>query len=362
MQEREISTVIDLARQSLPGMETHLKRIQLTNDARPLHVLVINGNDSSRLLRTPVEELMGKFAPVWHQIDGVVAPLQRQSLDPALTPLGPWRPPKWMRTLGVVTEIKSSQDTATHAFVSRTHAICGRQAFEFSRTLAESESPHGDGWSMLVTDGQLVLKAEIACADYLERTQVPGEARFLTDVRTDAIRDLLPRLHTVNVGMGVNTLIREKVEGASTTSAFPASGLTCALSLLSEHQRWASTGLFHNDLRPWNLIWSGTDARLIDFADAGTLDADVTYLPQAIALAGLIAWLLGMNFSIGADFAAEVRAAAERVLERKLATIGLEPFPWNSELLEQWRPFLHMDGAEAFAHMVTSSENMRTPK
>ena len=132
--------------------------------------------------------------------------------------------------------------------------------------------------------------------------------------------------------------------------------------MLSEQQRWASAGLFHNDLRPWNLIWSGTDARLIDFADAGALDADVTYLPQAISLAGLIAWLLGMNFTTGPDFAAEVRAAAERVLERKLATIGLEPFLWDGELLEQWRSFLHMDSAEAFAHMVTSSENMRIPR
>ena len=44
--------------------------------------------------------------------------------------------------------------------------------------------------------------------------------------------------------------------------------------LLESLQELHGEGLFHNDVRSWNVLWDGEKARLIDFADASRIDFD----------------------------------------------------------------------------------------
>lgn len=44
--------------------------------------------------------------------------------------------------------------------------------------------------------------------------------------------------------------------------------------LLQALQELHGEGVFHNDVRSWNVLWDGERARLIDFADASRIDFD----------------------------------------------------------------------------------------
>lgn len=323
-------------------------------DETALRVGILDPEVSSVLTRTPADDVRALVHHWLDGVDGLAAPLRLMSLDPALTPLGPWRPPAWMRPHGVVTEIHLPGTRPPLAFLSRTHALCGDRMFRFSETLAESSSPHGDGWSTVVTDGRLVLKAEIASTEYLERTQVLGEARFLADQECGSLRTVLPRLHATHVGVAVNTLLRDSVAGIPMTPDDTHRGVQAAHALLTAQGDWARAGLFHNDLRPWNLLLDGTHVHLIDFADAGCTDADVDGLPQVVALAGVLAWLLGMDLPADAGFAGRLRSEAEAILGCDLASLPMHASLWHPDLLAGWIGALDHPPRAALATMLTA--------
>lgn len=333
----------------------HRSAVHMDQSSRPLDVLTLDPTDTSRLGRIPAEQVCATLGSVLDSLDGLEVPMQRHSLDPALTPLGPWRPPSWTRLLGMVTELSPKQKKPPSVLVSRSHAVCGDVALCITDVLSESASPHGYGWSTVATDGAQVIKAEVCSTEYLERAQVPGEARFLQD-HASARRTLrLPELCRLSLGRGVNTMIREHVEGAPVVGAAAQRGVAQAADLLALQVTWSSAGLSHNDLRPWNLLMGPGGVRLVDFADAGPRDADVDRLPQTIALAGLLAWLLGMPFPIGSDFAAEVRSAAETSLDRELASIDPHAFPWDAGVIALWTTHLSLPAPAAFEAMVLSA-------
>ncbi len=333
----------------------HRSTVCLTQHGRPLEVLTLGPTDASRIGRTSVEQVCAVMSGALDSFDGLEVPMQRYSLDPALTPLGPWRPPGWMRTLGVVSELSRDQRTPPTALVSRTHAVCGDFGLGITAVLSESTSPHEYGWSSVATDGTQVIKTEVCSTEYLERAQVPGEARFLERNASARHHLRLPELRALSVGQGVNAMIRDHVAGEPVDGASARGGSTLAFDLLGLQIRWASVGLCHNDLRPWNLLATQNGARLVDFADAGTLDSDVDRLAQTIALAGLLAWLLGMPFASGPGFAGEVRAAAEAVIGRELAATDPYAFPWDARVIAPWATLLNLPAHEAFEAMVLSA-------
>jgi len=326
------------------------------------HVRVLDREVSSVLTRTPADDVRALVDHWFDGVDGIAAPLHQMSLDPALTPLGPWRPPAWMRPLGVVTEMNLPGTRPPLAFLSRTHALCGDRMIRFSETLAESSSPHGDGWSTVGTDGRLVLKAEVASTEYLERTQVLGEARFLADQGNGSLRTSLPRLRATSAGVAVNTLLREAVPGVPFALGAAERRVYAAQAFLTAQVDWSRAGLFHNDLRPWNLLMDGPHVRLIDFADAGPADADVDGLPQVIALAGVLAWLLGVDLPSDAGFATRLRSEAEAVLGCDLASLPQHASRWHPDVLLGWAGALHQPPRAALADMLTTMMTAATAR
>lgn len=333
----------------------HRASLRPTPNERALDVLVLDPRDANQFGRMPREEICAVVSTVLHSTDGLVVPMQRHSLDPALTPLGPWRPPSWMRGLGVLSEIPGDQGCPPTAMASRIHGLCGTTVVSFEEMLAESLSPHGYGWSTVATNGAYVIKSETCSTEYLERDQVPGEARFLQKYASPRPDLRLPRLRALNVGQGLNTLVRDHVEGTTVIGTHEKGGATWASDLLALQVAWASAGLCHNDLRPWNLLAGPRSVHLVDFADAGEIDADVDRLPQAVSLAGLLAWILGLPLTSGPTFAEEVRAAAEVALGRGLEAGGPRDFRWDAELLSSWEPLLHLPSHGAFEAMITSA-------
>ena len=333
----------------------HRSAMHLSEHGRPLDVLTLDPRDASRLGRTPMEQVHATLSTVLDSLDGLEVPMQRHSLDPALTPLGPWRPPSWTRALGVVSELPGVQQKPPTVLVSRSHAVCGDIALGITDVLSESTSPHGYGWSTVATNGTQVMKAEVCSTEYLERAQVPGEARFLEEHSSERFELRLPELRVLSLGRGVNAMVREHVEGMPVVGAIAEGGAALAADLLALQITWSSIGLSHNDLRPWNLLAGSDGVRLVDFADASRRDADVDRLPQTIALAGLLAWLLGMPFTTGSDFAGEVRAAAEAVLDRELAATDPRAIRWDAGVLASWMTHLKLPAREAFETMVLSA-------
>lgn len=328
--------------------------LRLTHDGRAIDILILDPKDASQLGRISREEVCAVMSTALETTDGLVAPMRRHSLDPALTPLGPWRPPSWMRGLGVLSEIPADHGCPPMALVSRSHALCGTHVLGFDQLLAESPSPHGHGWSTIASDGAHVIKSEICSTEYLERAQVPGEAWFLEKYASARPELQLPQLRGLNLGQGVNTLIRDHVEGMPVIGLRVERRTFLASDLLALQVAWSSAGLSHNDLRPWNLLASPGGVHLVDFADAGATDADVNRLPQMVALAGLLAWLLGVPLSSGPDFAAEVRAAAEFALARRLDTSDPRDFPWDARVISSWAPLLSLPAHKAFEGMLMS--------
>lgn len=335
----------------------HRSAVHLDQSSRPLDVLTLEPRDTSRLGRMRTEQVCATLSSVLDSLDGLVVPMERHSLDPALTPLGPWRPPNWARSLGVVTEIPDVQKESPTVLVSRSHAVCGDIALGITEVLSESASPHGFGWSTVATDGTQVIKAEVCSTEYLERAQVPGEARFLQEHGSVRRALRLPELSRLSLGQGINAMIREHVEGVPAVVGAAERGMALAADLLALQVTWSSAGLSHNDLRPWNLLVGPDGVGLVDFADAGTCDADVDRLPQTIALAGLLAWLLGMPFASGSDFAGEVRLAAEAVLDGELAAIDPRAFRWDAGVIASWATHLELPPPAAFKAMVLSGSS-----
>jgi len=155
--------------------------------------------------------------------------------------------------------------------------------------------------------GEHIIKIERASRDYFERCEASSEARFLTAVDTHTREALgLPHVLSWCQGRAVSTVVREWVPGRPVEpAACRPHGLPLA-ALVDFCSRMATTGLFHNDLRPWNLLWTGSSFTAVDYADAAFDDRDVQDLPQILAFAGTIAGLVSEELSWGSAFHEEL--------------------------------------------------------
>ncbi len=73
--------------------------------------------------------------------------------------------------------------------------------------------------------------------------------------------------------------------------------------------------MFHNDFRPWNLLWDGYKMHLIDYADAGVHDLDVQDLPQILSLAATLAALATSDIRWGEHFRADTGKILEEIVD-----------------------------------------------
>jgi hypothetical protein len=133
--------------------------------------------------------------------------------------------------------------------------------------------------------GGRIVKVECTSEDYFERTQLLGEAAFLDGADARVRESLgLPTLLSLRRGRAVTTLVREDLVGG-----LPPEVDQQLAAIVDVASRYAALGLFHNDFRPWNLLWDGDRAALLDFSDTSAHDDDVRDLPQVLALAGTLA-------------------------------------------------------------------------
>lgn len=144
------------------------------------------------------------------------------------------------------------------------------------------------------TDNKLI-KYEIISPDYFDRSQVIGEANFLEIVPSQIAEELqLPTLHGRINGRAVVTLTREYIAGSEMVEHSPALPSEIVLALMTLGSNFAKHGYFHNDIRPWNVIWSAGKPTFIDFADASRQDLDVQGIPNIAALFGTILYFSGL--------------------------------------------------------------------
>lgn len=173
--------------------------------------------------------------------------------------------------------------------------------------------------------GTRIVKVECTSEDYFARTQLLGEASFLGGV-DEHVRDELglPRLLSLVRGRAVTTLVREDVAGG------PAPDVDRQLAAVVDiAARYAALGLFHNDVRPWNLLWEDGRARLVDFTETSTHDDDVRDLPQVLALAGTLAAIATGEIRHGDPFHTDV-------LELAGASGLLDRWPLERQLTGPW--------------------------
>ncbi len=198
--------------------------------------------------------------------------------------------------------------------------------------------------------GDRIVKVECTSEDYFERTQVVGEWSFL-DGAPDAMRVRLglPRVHSLVRGRAVATLVRDDVVGGSGDDLPVAVRLAGIIDVTG---RYAEAGVFHNDVRPWNVVWDGNCPRLVDFTDASLVDDDVRDLPQVLALAGTLAAIATAEIRGGEHFHLDVLAVAHRA--------GLvDRWPLQRQLGAPWDRVPNLRGMTKVAADLSAAAIMR---
>jgi len=140
---------------------------------------------------------------------------------------------------------------------------------------------------------RLLHKIELASLDFFDRSQVANEATFLKSIQFDhPLTHAFPKIKYFSAGHVVVELAREVLPGEQISDR-DKGDLNLITSFHSVCVLYSKNGLFHNDLRPWNLLVDEHSVRLIDFGNVSTRDQDVTGLPQVVAYIGTILCLMG---------------------------------------------------------------------
>jgi hypothetical protein len=180
--------------------------------------------------------------------------------------------------------------------------------------------------TFLSSDG-LIVKVEIASQDYFERSQVAGEVTFLEGASPALRRHLsLPSVMSVDRGVSVVSMVRESIPGVPLDLVSDNAPGLLVREILLEATRFAECGVFPNDLRPWNILWSDGRCRFVDFADTSYADEDVSGLPQVMALVGTMVLVRESDFNNRQMF-------AERVTQWMRACTSAPVDPWRDSWL-----------------------------
>lgn len=304
------------------------------------------------------QRLAGFLAWLSDRAAVVVIEAPRQALAPGLHELGPYLTGEFLSAFPFVSEFPGMDCRSERSDAAPPVLVASRQGLLYKGDWLPSdrlvllgrdlrESPvstyrHGD----------TVFKIERASTDYFERCEASSEAYFLTSVDDDTREALaLPRLVSSEHGRAVTTIARQWVPGVPLLPGACRGGRVPLSAVIDFAVRWARAGLFHNDLRPWNLLWDGETISAIDYADAGRHDSDVQGLPQVLALAGTLAALLTEGLPWGEGFLTALLAPSVE------AGVGEQ---WrSSEMLDA--PWLSLPGrADALADSLAALTSLDT--
>ena len=168
---------------------------------------------------------------------------------------------------------------------SENFAYTGDQVFKFESSQVHTEHPFSDGTQnsrRTINLGSKILKIEINARNQKSTTSIFGEKRFLENkLITEDNNFHFPKVISANSGVYVSQFSREPVEGIRLDLALNSQNRTEILSsFVSLTTSLALSGIFPNDLRPWNLLWDGSACKLIDFSTSDFVDNDESGIPQ----------------------------------------------------------------------------------
>jgi hypothetical protein len=175
----------------------------------------------------------------------------------------------------------------------------------FPSTVLGNESESVRTW---IGKGGLLHKSELASVDFFERSQVAQEGYFLSQFQMDNPGNKsFPRLEKVSYGRAIVESVRELVPGRALNEN-DYGNLHVVELFHSACLRFSSKGFFHNDLRPWNLLFDGSKIELVDFADTSKRDNDLTGLHQIEGYIGTALVLLGKMKILPVNFASTIKS------------------------------------------------------
>ena len=262
---------------------------------------------TSELGRRELYEWLGRHST----ISLISAP--RRALDSTLNLLGPYQLAEISDSFTFISEITSPVELSDSPLLvaSDNWLLIGDTWYRGGDLhLLKHSLSNGDldtrAFCYLTPDGQ-IIKIELVNTDYFERCQTLREALFLQMVNEST--DLLPafpQLLTLTHGRAVVTSARKAVSGECIEHGAALRQPKLCKSLVELASDYARSGLFHNDLRPWNVLWDGDVARFIDFADTSSRDSDTMGLPQIAALIGTLLYLQGFPIRANKAFSEDV--------------------------------------------------------
>lgn len=227
----------------------------------------------------------------------VLNPVRQERFAPDLNDLGPYDTNDLFACFPLLTECDlAPNDWSADPLIVASTQLLGLGGQWVSALDLRELSRTASGVSQRVRTfewNDAIVKVEAASEHYFERCQALTEARFLMAIDESVTARLsLPRVRLIERGRAVSLVVRDRVEGRPLTPGEARRSPELLAQVVTAAADVADAGLFHNDLRPWNLLWNGREVRFIDWAEASTCDADVRGLPQVLALAGTLAALL----------------------------------------------------------------------
>jgi len=262
---------------------------------RPNIIVLLGSLDRFRRILLPLDY---RNLLVWlrDNSDVTIFSAPRDPISPGFIEFGPYDVAEIMMTFPYVMEYTSS---TTQRSLTPPRLIAGSQwlwASDSWQRMDEKPDWHQirlTGRKTIELHTSVILKQDAVSTDYNQVSDVVREARFLSSVSQEQRDDLrLPKLLSFRPGRCINTLTRQKMPGEVVTNfpEPPADQVVSQLLQLAAH--YARAGLFHNDIRPWNVLWDGNSIAFIDFAGVTDFEDDTEGLPQVLALAATLASLL----------------------------------------------------------------------
>jgi hypothetical protein len=260
-----------------------------------------------------LRRIMGKFA---QNSRALLVEAPRRPLAPDLHDLGPYLTSEYLADYLAVTEIQVEDTNRTSA---PPLLLASNEGFFASGEWLSADSlkvhpPNNLEAPIVVRTfeaDRTIIKVELASEGFFDECAVVAEGEFLQRASTKMRTVLgLPRVLNLHRGRAINVLVRERITGEPLSPGICARRDIPLESVIDVACHLSGLELFHNDFRPWNLLWNGAEMRVIDFANVSDTDSDVEGLPQVLALAGTLASLASPELPWGPEFVPNIMALA----------------------------------------------------
>ena len=125
-------------------------------------------------------------------------------------------------------------------------------------------------------------------------SSVEKEFQFLTNLRLIVkIQLRIPKQIVYNKGLTFDLLQRKKINGIDLhkieTIQDPHKILKDFIRLC---RKFSKARIYHNDIRPWNVLWDGKKCVFIDFENSSRFDQDVSNYPQILYFFAMASYII----------------------------------------------------------------------